>query len=119
MISRIKTYGLALLLVLLILVGGDGSVQAATFTVNSTNDAFDEVCDETHCSLREAIDAANALPGTDTIAFDIDGSGPHTIQPSSPLPTITDPVIIDGFTQPGASANTNPITQGSNAVMKI
>jgi parallel beta-helix repeat protein len=40
-----------------------------------------------------------------------------TISPASPLPTITDPVIIDGYTQPGASSNTLAI--GSNAVLLI
>jgi hypothetical protein len=29
------------------------------------------------------------------------------------------PVIIDGYTQPGTSANTNPITMASNAVLLI
>ena len=33
---------------------------AATFTVNSTNDVNDGACNATHCSLREAINAANA-----------------------------------------------------------
>lgn len=95
-------------------------VQAATtFTVNSTADPGDGVCDATQCTLREAITAANATPGLDTIAFNIPGSGPHTIQPASALPTITDPVTIDGYTQPGASPNTNGPGLGSNAVLKI
>lgn len=72
-----------------------------TFTVNSTNDVSDGVCDATHCSLREAITAANANVGTDTIAFNIAGAGVRTIQPTSALPTITEAVIIDGTTQPG------------------
>jgi len=93
--------------------------QADTFTVNSTNDPGDGVCDATECTLREAIKAANANPGKDTIAFNIPGAGPHTIRPRMELPTITDPVIIDGYTQPGASPNTNPIELGSNAVLKI
>jgi CSLREA domain-containing protein len=76
-------------------------VQAATFTVNSTADPGVGVCDVAECTLREAINAANATPGTDTIAFNIPSTGPHTIQPTSALPTITDPVIIDGTTQPG------------------
>ena len=37
----------------------------------------------------------------------------------SSLPVITDPVIIDGYTQPGASPNTNASGLGSNAVLKI
>ena len=38
--------------------------EAATFTVNTTNDIDDGTCNATHCSLREAIAAANAVPGT-------------------------------------------------------
>jgi hypothetical protein len=45
-------------------------------------------------------------PGLDTINFNIPGSGVKTIAPASPLPTITDAVVIDGYSQPGASANT-------------
>ena len=93
--------------------------SSTTFTVNFANDANDGMCDATHCSLREAIDAANANAGGDTIQFNILGTGPHTIQPTSALPTITDPVIIDGYTQPGASPNTNGPGLGLNTVLKI
>src|ERR1700704_683767 len=62
-------------------------------------------------SLRQAIlDAnahANAKANTpDTISFAISSSGLQTIIPLSAFPAITDPVVIDGFTQPGSSANT-------------
>lgn len=89
-----------------------------TFTVNTTSDTNDGVCNTTHCSLREAILAANANAGTDTIAFNIPGTGPHTIALTSALPTVTDPVIIDGYTQPGASPNTNA-TGAINSVLMI
>ncbi|MBA2556506.1 MAG: CSLREA domain-containing protein, partial [Chloroflexi bacterium] len=76
-----------------------------TYPVNSTDDEDDGTCDEAHCSLREAINAANAHDnGTfdqDTIAFAIPGDAPYTIQPLTQLPAMTDPVIIDGTTQPG------------------
>ena len=98
---------------------GMAEAQAATFTVNSTADPGDGVCDASECTLREAIGAANANAGTDTITFNIPGDGAHTIRPASALPTITDPVIIDGYTQPGASPNTNGPGLGSNAVLKI
>lgn len=49
-------------------------------------------------SLREAMEAANNTAGEDTIRFNIAGPGPHTIQPTSALPNITDTVIIDGTT---------------------
>ena len=71
-------------------------------------------------SLRQAILNANAIVnegGADLISFNIPGAGVHTIQPASPLPTITDGVLIDGYTQPGASPNT--LSSGDNAVLKI
>ena len=102
-----------------VLVGLLGGVAQAALTVNSTADPGDGVCDATECTLREAIAAANANPGTDMIEFNLSGAGPHTIQPTSALPAITDPVVIDGYTQSGASANTNPPGLGSNAVLQI
>ncbi len=59
-------------------------------------------------SLRQAILDANATPGADTIAFNIPGTGVHTISPLSSLPALTDDagVTIDGYTQPGSSPNT-------------
>jgi hypothetical protein len=68
-------------------------------------------------SLREAIEAANSHPGLDTIVFNIPGLGGHIITPTSDLPTIDDPVVIDGYTQPGASANN--LANGDNAVPLI
>lgn len=59
--------------------------------------------DQDNSSLRKAIDDANSNPGADVILFNIPGAGPFTIKPASPLPTITDPVVIDGYSQPGAS----------------
>lgn len=56
-------------------------------------------------SLRNTIEYANSTVGVkDTITFDITGTGPFTIQPLAPLPEITDPVVINGYSQPGASA---------------
>ena len=88
-------------------------------TVNSADDVDDGTCNATHCSLREALSLANAHPRTDTIGFNIPGAGPHSIQPNSALPTITTPVVVDGYTQRGASPNTNGPELGSNAVLKI
>jgi hypothetical protein len=56
-------------------------------------------------SLRSAILGANAH-GSGLITFDLGtGCGPHTITLDSPLPAITVPLIINGYTQAGASAN--------------
>ena len=52
-------------------------------------------------SLRYAIVRANASPGLDSINFAIPGSGLHTINLLSALPTVTDRVTIAGNTQVG------------------
>jgi hypothetical protein len=70
------------------------------------------------CTLRDAITFANKHPGL-TILFNIPGGGVHTISPATALPTITTSMTIDGYTQPGASLNTNPPTAGTNAAIKI
>jgi hypothetical protein len=99
------------LVVILAVAFGDASVaHAATFTVTNTNDSGAG-------SLRQAITDANNSPGADTINFNISGSGVKTISPSSELPAITDPVTIDGYTQPGTKENTQ--TQGTNAVLRV
>src|SRR5271157_3799677 len=86
----------------------------ATFTVTS---AVDPSGPSGTLTLRQAIDASNATPGPDTIDFNTPGPGVHTIAPTSALPAIPDPVIIDGYTQPGASPNT--LAVGDNAVLLI
>jgi hypothetical protein len=88
---------------------------ADTFTVTNTTDGGPG-------SLRKAITDANGQANIDAntpdiISFAIPGVGVQTITPSSPLPAITDPVVIDGYTQPGASANT--LNVGDNAVLLI
>ena len=91
---------LTFLLVLVLLMPGRGhwfqrTTHAAsmTFTVINTND-------NGVGSFRQAIMDAEGNSGTDTIRFNI-GTGPQTITPATPLPLITDPVIIDGTSQPG------------------
>ena len=70
--------------------GGGGT----TFVVINTNDAGSG-------SLRQALLDANATAGIDSINFNIPGTGPFTITPLSPLPTVTGPVNINATTQPG------------------
>ena len=85
------------------------SSAAAVFVVGSNADVGDSspgdgACATSSgvCTLRAAIQEANALPGADVIQFAI-GSGLQTISLGSSLPTITQPVSIDGWTQPGYS----------------
>jgi hypothetical protein len=72
---------------------------AATFWVTSTVDAGPG-------SLREQVMAANTAAGLDTIGFAIPGAGPHIIALMNPLPDVWDTVVVDGYTQPGASPAT-------------
>jgi hypothetical protein len=71
------------------------------WVVTNTNDAGTG-------SLRQAILSANANPGKDTITFNIPGGGVHTIMPVTLLPKLTDPVVIDGYTQPGSRSPRKP-----------
>ena len=86
------------------------ALTGATFTVTNTADSGAG-------SLRQAILDANANPGPDTIEFAIPGSGVHTISPGSALPSVTDVVTIDGYTQPGSAPNADPT--GDAAVLLI
>ncbi len=88
----------------------------SAFTVTTTADSGPG-------SLRAALTAANtvSVDGSDpiTITFDIPGPGPHTISPTSALPQITRPVLIDGFSQPGSAPNTAAIDEAIDAVILI
>jgi FG-GAP-like repeat len=67
----------------------------STFIVNNTDDGGPG-------SLRQAIvDSNNAVGATNTIDFDIPGTGVRTIFPLSALPVISTSVLIDGTSQPG------------------
>lgn len=57
-------------------------------------------------TLRQAILDANASAASNTINFNIAGGCPRIITLATPLPTVTDEVVIDGFSQPGSSPNT-------------
>jgi len=95
-------------------------LTAATVTVNDVGDATNP-CATTGlgtCTLRDALTFANTHAGS-TIAFNIAGAGVHTIQPAIPYPALLAPMTIDGFTQPGSSANTNGPGLGDNSVHRI
>ncbi|HYX26938.1 MAG TPA: Calx-beta domain-containing protein, partial [Pyrinomonadaceae bacterium] len=132
-----------------------------TLIVTKTADT-NGTCLPGDCSLREAINAANSNPDSNTITFDIpvtdsghvyyqdDGVPNHvtndvnhvvvttaaddsslpadkdpdwahswwTINPTSALPAITSPVEINGYSQAGASANTQT-DNTDDAVLRI
>lgn len=105
--------------------------SAATIVVTALGDAFGN---DGVCTLREAITAANTnlasgglsgecaagATGADTITFDVSigcSSQVCTIVPNSALPTISETVTIDGYTQPGSVPNTDP--SGNDAILKV
>ena len=107
------------------------ALWAATITVNSIADT---AANDGVCTLREAITAANSntasgalagecaagsAAGVDDIVFNIPGAGVKLITPATQLPLITTPVHINGYTQPGASANSLAAALGSNALFLI
>lgn len=81
------------------------TTSQATFTVTTNADTNDGTCD-THCTLREAIHAANTLPGSDTILFSLPPES-HTITLTTLLPYLTDSVIIDGSAVPSLTVSGN------------
>ena len=102
--------------------------------VNSTGDApdaspGDDICDTggtnsqgaAECTLRAAIEEANASSLIDTIEFDIPtsesghSSGVWTISPASVLPSITTTTEIDATSQPGWSSTPLVELDGTSA----
>ncbi|ETX07607.1 MAG: hypothetical protein ETSY2_10265 [Candidatus Entotheonella gemina] len=110
------------------------AITAANNTANG--DAPDEISfnipdsDANHVYYRDdGIIGSLSLIATATLSDDaigdFDPDYPNTqhswfrIEPGSPLPVISDPVIIDGYTQPGAQANTVAAPGLPDAVLKI
>ena len=75
--------------------------QTANFAATRQNFVVTNTSDHGTGSLRQAILDANATAGTDTIVFNIPGTGAQTINLQIALPEITAPVVIDATTQPG------------------
>lgn len=128
--------GLALLVAFTVLARNPARASS-TITVNSKADTQ---ADDGVCTLREAITAANddtasgaspgeciAGSGSDTINFAITGSSDftndsadgYTITLASDLPAISEAVVINGYSQPGAVANTAPSPQPLNSTLLI
>ena len=106
-------HSLALLVFLLLCAG---RAYGQPIVVNTTDDTDDGVCDAVHCSLREAIRAANQNPGPDTITFAIPGLFPFVISLTSPLPALTDAgIVLDASTQPGGLTIGVVTIDGTNA----
>ena len=82
------------------LLAGQVLISTGSFVVTTTADSGPG-------SLRQAILDSNAATGaTNTIDFDIPGHGVQPIDLASPLPPITNPVSIDGTSEPGYAGTT-------------
>jgi len=113
---------LTLITLTLIAHGVFTNAHAATFTVTNTNDSGIG-------TLRQAILDANAGSDADLISFNIPTSDPgfqlssqhwRIDVSSAALPAVSNNLTIDGYSQPGATVNTNtPAQGGSNAQLKI
>jgi CSLREA domain-containing protein len=74
---------------------------ASPIIVNTVIDIDDGRCDSSHCSLHEAINAANANPGPDEILFLFGSGGVHTILVRAPLPGLLEGgTTLDGTRSP-------------------
>src|SRR5688572_5921646 len=116
------------LAVLWFLVASASAQAGLPIVVNDTGDESDLVtggeCDTSadpgsQCTLRAAIETANAFAGLDSVQFEIPGSGVHTIAPQTPLPNATALVVINGYTQEGAAVNENGVPLPITAKLKI
>ncbi|WP_340094377.1 S8 family serine peptidase [Nostoc punctiforme] len=105
-------------------IGKDGSATVAIADNDEPPNVVTNTKDNGAGSLRAVLTWANSNPGKDTVIFKIPTTDPgynsstnsFTIKPLplSPLPQITDSVIIDGTTQPGFSYRPVIELDGSN-----
>ncbi len=114
---------LAWLAIALLLLAAAPTARAVVFVVDTTSNASDALLSDGlcnvgsgQCSLRAAIEQANATAGFDRIEFAIPGPAPHEILIGT-APVILESVVIDATTQPGSSVNT--LAVGTNAVFGI
>jgi hypothetical protein len=91
------------------------AARIPSVTVNTVNNISPGA---TETSLFEALGTAQ---DGDYIRFNIPGAGPHVIETpvGGYLPITAHNLTIDGYTQDGASANTQAILAGNNAALRI
>ncbi len=109
----------ALLAASITLAAGKPAQAASTFTVTVGGDTGEGNCAINGCTLREAVEHANGNPGKDTIEFNIPRAGVQSFRPTSQLPTITEAVTIDGYSQFGAEPNTRQVGNDANLLIEL
>jgi len=120
-----------LILGLLLSAAYAANAHAVTFEVNVATDIEDiqigdtpNACDVSsvpgsQCTLRAALQESNATSGNDRVTFDIPGDQVHSIALASALPLLHGRVLINGFSQPGASPNTRPVGKPLDTDLRI
>jgi hypothetical protein len=88
---------------ILLSVSSYGNVFIVDNAANTDNLAVYTAADGTN-TLRKCIRLANGNVGKDNINFNLPGVGPYIVSVATTTLAITDTVIIDGYTQLGASA---------------
>ncbi len=98
---------------------------AATFGIITVTTANDFYGDDGHCSLREAIEAANTntpvwecaggADGLDTILFNLGAGTPVINVTLGALPDITEPLVIDGASGGATRVELNGAEAGADA----
>ncbi|MBK7887194.1 MAG: hypothetical protein IPJ86_07795 [Bacteroidetes bacterium] len=116
----------------------NSNIVTPSFTINTTTEntttandanygdgsALSRIAGNTSVTLRSIIQESNARPwyyrdSIYTVNFNIPGAGAQTIQLSAALPEIKYPLLINGYSQPGAAANSNNFGETDNAAMLI
>ena len=103
-----------------VLIGPVSSLESRrmlsqTFIVtNPVNDGSTGSLDWAILQVNE--DTTDSTSSPDVIDFNIPGTGPFTMQAPNFM-GVSNPVVIDGYSQPGSSPNT--LAQGDNAVIEI
>jgi len=67
----------------------------------------------------EASQVATIGGTTNYVNFNISGTGPFVITDTPEMEITASNVVINGYSQPGSSPNTNPILAANNAVLQI
>ena len=93
-------------------------IKAQVHEVTTVDDMDDGVCNAEHCSLREAINAANADGVNSIIVFRIDGPGTKVITLSTELPAISGNLKIDGNTLASNLPTTGRLILDGNGLIK-
>lgn len=115
---RAQGISVFILLISLTFLAGPASASANVFVVNSTGDQTDaspgdDGCETAAatCTLRTAIEEANAGAEADTVHFDssFDGTSGSVIDLGSSLPTVSSPLVIQGDAGGFCKGPTQPV----------